>query len=371
MSPCQRMNMGPLWALLVVFAAAAQGEGRFRRQAHHLGAPQQFGLSPRPVPSQGPLRPAGPQLSFQFVPQQAYRQEGPTSAPQLLTVRPVSPQPSIQQQQTPRPRPTAAHIPSTAFLPTPRPAPASPQPVSSTRRPQHQQQGGGGSRGRQSVTREQLVDELPEDEEELDKPDRLTELLPLSKFDCSGRGTGYYADEGLQCEVFHYCQGGARHSWICPEGFSFHQVHLICMPPSHDNICKKSSQYHFVNDYLYRPLNAEEAQTKPNVTLRYADRYYPENYDRDEDDVQQPLVFNSPQSQRLPAPQAKRPQQQVLRPQQVVRLVQQPYRSNNQVFHSPEEVNIPLQQRRPLVQQRSQDSYEDDDYEERPSYRQG
>ncbi|XP_046387476.1 uncharacterized protein LOC124157045 isoform X2 [Ischnura elegans] len=329
MSPCQRMNMGPLWALLVVFAAAAQGEGRFRRQAHHLGAPQQFGLSPRPVPSQGPLRPAGPQLSFQFVPQQAYRQEGPTSAPQLLT------------------------------------------PVSSTRRPQHQQQGGGGSRGRQSVTREQLVDELPEDEEELDKPDRLTELLPLSKFDCSGRGTGYYADEGLQCEVFHYCQGGARHSWICPEGFSFHQVHLICMPPSHDNICKKSSQYHFVNDYLYRPLNAEEAQTKPNVTLRYADRYYPENYDRDEDDVQQPLVFNSPQSQRLPAPQAKRPQQQVLRPQQVVRLVQQPYRSNNQVFHSPEEVNIPLQQRRPLVQQRSQDSYEDDDYEERPSYRQG
>lgn len=50
------------------------------------------------------------------------------------------------------------------------------------------------------------------------------------------------------------------------------------MPPSGDNICAKSSQYHFVNDYLYKPLNAEEAQTKPNVTLRYSDRYYPENY---------------------------------------------------------------------------------------------
>lgn len=47
------------------------------------------------------------------------------------------------------------------------------------------------------------------------------------------------------------------------------------MPPSSDNICQKSSKYHFVNDYLYKPLNAEEAQTRPNVTLRYSDRFYP------------------------------------------------------------------------------------------------
>lgn len=47
------------------------------------------------------------------------------------------------------------------------------------------------------------------------------------------------------------------------------------MPPSNDNICQKSSKYHFVNDYLYKPLNAEEAQNRPNVTLRYSDRYYP------------------------------------------------------------------------------------------------
>lgn len=56
------------------------------------------------------------------------------------------------------------------------------------------------------------------------------------------------------------------------------QVHLICMPPGGDNICEKSSQFHFVNEYLYKPLNLEEHQAKPNISIRYSDRYYPENY---------------------------------------------------------------------------------------------
>lgn len=51
-------------------------------------------------------------------------------------------------------------------------------------------------------------------------------------------------------------------------GFTFHQVHLICMPPSNENICEQSSKYTFVNDYLYKPINMEEHQSKPNVTLR-------------------------------------------------------------------------------------------------------
>lgn len=50
------------------------------------------------------------------------------------------------------------------------------------------------------------------------------------------------------------------------------------MPPGGDNICEKSSQFHFVNEYLYKPLNLEEHQSKPNISLRYSDRYYPENY---------------------------------------------------------------------------------------------
>lgn len=136
------------------------------------------------------------------------------------------------------------------------------------------------------------------------------------------------------------------------------QVHLICMPPSGDNICQQSSQYHFVNDYLYRPINAEEAQTKPNVTLRYSDRYYPDSY------------YDPAEEQPRPVPAAATPlkarplqlQQPTLRPVQYRQ--QSP---SNQVFHSPEEVNIPLQQRRPAAPppprnfQAKEDDFEYDD----------
>uniref|UniRef100_A0A0K8S4W0 Chitin-binding type-2 domain-containing protein n=2 Tax=Lygus hesperus TaxID=30085 RepID=A0A0K8S4W0_LYGHE len=184
-----------------------------------------------------------------------------------------------------------------------------------------------------------------EEEEEKEEPDRLTQLLPQSKFNCQGKNTGYYADEGLQCEVFHYCQDNARHSWICPEGFLFHQVHLICMPPSHDNICTQSSQFHFVNDFLYKPINAEEHQSKPNVTLRYSDRYYPENF-YEEEQIQQVVPQATPRPR--PPPQQQQAFHQTPRPvpHQPPQILRQP----NQVFHSPEEVNIPLQHRRPGAQ---------------------
>lgn len=56
------------------------------------------------------------------------------------------------------------------------------------------------------------------------------------------------------------------------------------MPPGADNICAKSSQFHFVNDFLYKPINLEEHQTRPNVTLKYADRYFPEGYPENSED---------------------------------------------------------------------------------------
>ena len=48
------------------------------------------------------------------------------------------------------------------------------------------------------------------------------------------------------------------------------------MPPGNDNICEKSSKYYFVNDYLYKPINAEEILRRPNATIRYSERYFPE-----------------------------------------------------------------------------------------------
>ncbi|XP_003400838.2 uncharacterized protein LOC126923496 [Bombus affinis] len=193
-----------------------------------------------------------------------------------------------------------------------------------------------------------------EELEEKEEPDRLTLLLPQSKFDCVNKQTGYYADEDLNCEVFHYCQDNAKHSWICPEGFTFHQVHLICMPPSGDINCKKSSQYHFVNEYLYKPLNLAEAENKPNVTLRYSERYFPTDIHPDEREAGDyqitpsapirrptPPVYASPQPTLNSIPPSARPQPTGL-PQFRLPV--------NQVFRSPEEVNIPLQHRRPQPQ---------------------
>lgn len=43
------------------------------------------------------------------------------------------------------------------------------------------------------------------------------------------------------------------------------------MPRSEDNICAKSSKFHFVNEFLYKEVDGE------NKT--YADRYYPEGFE--------------------------------------------------------------------------------------------
>lgn len=196
---------------------------------------------------------------------------------------------------------------------------------------QHQAQ----QQGKKQLTkkqREQLEEELEEEE-----PDHLALLLEKSQFTCNSRTTGYYADDTVGCQVFHYCQDNTKHSWICPEGATFHQVHLICMPPSDENICEQSAKYHFVNDYLYKPINMEEHQSKPNVSLRYHERYFPENFytdDRQEYDEERAPVRHQPKP-------VTRTQSQ-----------QSGYRQQQQnAYRSPDDINISLQQRRPYFAQ--------------------
>nr|XP_023013908.1 uncharacterized protein LOC111503751 [Leptinotarsa decemlineata] len=193
----------------------------------------------------------------------------------------------------------------------------------------------------QQYTRgEELEANKLEEEKEEEEPDRLSQLLPQSRFQCNGKNTGYYADEELGCEVFHYCQANAKHSWICPEGFTFHQVNIICVYSENDNICEKSSDYHFVNEYLYKPVNLEEYQHKPNITLRYSDRYYPEQYrSRYEEDDETPVHHQH--SVRV----TSQPRQQVS-----PTTLRSHSASHGQIFRSPEEINISLQQRRPPQQ---------------------
>lgn len=68
------------------------------------------------------------------------------------------------------------------------------------------------------------AEQSEETEEEEVKPDKLQLLLQKTQFSCSEKKDGYYADEEVDCEIFHYCQDKTRHSWLCPAGATFHQV---------------------------------------------------------------------------------------------------------------------------------------------------
>lgn len=67
-----------------------------------------------------------------------------------------------------------------------------------------------------SGKREESVNSEEEAEKER-QPTRLELLLAESKFTCSQKKDGYYADPTVGCQVFHYCVSGAKHSWMCPE----------------------------------------------------------------------------------------------------------------------------------------------------------
>lgn len=85
---------------------------------------------------------------------------------------------------------------------------------------------------------------------------------------------------------------------------------------------------------------------RPNATLRYHDRYYPDNYRSGQEHEsyyqQAEEQEEQPRQQQVLLAQ-RRPVQQI--PEQQVYATQ--VRPRPQVFRSPEEVNIPLQHRRP------------------------
>lgn len=74
------------------------------------------------------------------------------------------------------------------------------------------------------------------------------------------------------------------------------------MPPSGDNICQQSSKYHVVNDFLYKALNVEEHETRPNVSLRYSERYYPEEVYSDDRQEQDEEYSQRYENRRSPSP---------------------------------------------------------------------
>lgn len=249
-------------------------------------------------------------------------------------------QPQAQQaQQQPQPqaqsfRPQVAAAPQQSYDPSAYQQQAQPAP----RRQSVQNFGGSLSRSQQQGQQQDRQQQpQSEEEEEENKPNPLTLLLEKSTFSCSGKTDGYFADNSVACQVFHYCVAGAKHSWMCPEGTVFHQVHLNCVPSSQD-ICQTAEKFYFVNDYLHKELDAKG----PNNTVLYAQRYYPDGYVLG-DPFTAPSGQQQPQApqQYQPEPQQQqRPRQQA--PQQSFRAPAAP-RGPPQQFQQPPQYSAPAQ----------------------------
>lgn len=132
------------------------------------------------------------------------------------------------------------------------------------------------------------------------------------------------------------------------------------MPPSSDNICEQSSKYTFVNDYLYKPINMEEHQQRPNISLRYSERYYPESFYLDErQEYNEDQERHQAQRQRQPIQVGLRKPQPTAQP---IYRAPTPTPAQN-AYRSPEDINISLQQRRPILfAQPTTPRYEDEEY---------
>uniref|UniRef100_A0A4D5RA58 SLPTX1 n=1 Tax=Scolopendra viridis TaxID=118503 RepID=A0A4D5RA58_SCOVI len=72
--------------------------------------------------------------------------------------------------------------------------------------------------------------------DEDEKPPNLTKLPPNLSFSCDGKKPGFYADQQIECQVYHICSPNNEHStFLCGPGTIFHQKNLVCdLPTNYD-----------------------------------------------------------------------------------------------------------------------------------------
>ncbi|XP_066972026.1 LOW QUALITY PROTEIN: mucin-17-like [Macrobrachium rosenbergii] len=57
----------------------------------------------------------------------------------------------------------------------------------------------------------------------------LNSELPVVRFECAGRGGGYYGDMDFGCSIFHYCTAdGTRYTFKCTKGLKFNEMTTSC-----------------------------------------------------------------------------------------------------------------------------------------------
>ncbi|XP_023232252.1 U-scoloptoxin(01)-Cw1a-like [Centruroides vittatus] len=74
-------------------------------------------------------------------------------------------------------------------------------------------------------------------------------------FSCEGKDGGYYADQGMDCQIFHVCHPTEKkteqYSFICGNLTVFNQQTMTCSHPDDAVPCNKAHEFFHLNERLF------------------------------------------------------------------------------------------------------------------------
>lgn len=131
-------------------------------------------------------------------------------------------------------------------------------------------------------------------------------------FDCSKWGDGFFASIPHRCQLFHYCYGGIRYDFLCPNYTLYDQTTFTCRFINTVE-CEKSQLHYDRNEALYKetttmpprtapppPPRKKPARKKPTTTPKpQAEDEYEYEYDDEEPTTTTTTTTQRPKRRRL------------------------------------------------------------------------
>ncbi|XP_054153761.1 uncharacterized protein LOC128952391 isoform X2 [Oppia nitens] len=91
--------------------------------------------------------------------------------------------------------------------------------------------------------------------------------IPESKFSCSGRHDGYYADISLFCQVYHHCASGhQRYDFLCPNYTLFDQTTFTCRFVNTVDCLNSENHFNRNNELYVTTIQSTNAARVTNAT---------------------------------------------------------------------------------------------------------
>ncbi|KAI1301587.1 hypothetical protein HDE_02777 [Halotydeus destructor] len=97
--------------------------------------------------------------------------------------------------------------------------------------------------------------------------------IPRTSFDCQDMDySGFYADLETNCQVYHSCNRGRKHSFLCPNGTIFSQEYLIC-DWWYNVDCSESPDHYSLNKEAFSPTIRKKKEKKERTNSLPSSRF--------------------------------------------------------------------------------------------------